>query len=61
MKIPMKYREHRPAPGTGKDVSEDVIGAQLRSFYSTIENQQLPDQFVKLLEKLDSKPSLTNE
>lgn len=61
MKIPVNYSKRRPKPETRAQVVEDVIGAHLRSFYSTIENQEIPAQFLKLLEKLDTKSSPIKE
>ena len=61
MKIPMNYTKHRYSPDTSEQVVEDVIGTQLRSFYSTIENQEIPAQFLKLLERLDTKSSPAKE
>lgn len=59
MKTPATYVRRRSSPGTNEQVVDDVIGAELRLFYSTMENQDIPAQFLALLEQLDQKTKLT--
>jgi hypothetical protein len=36
---------------------EDAISSELKSFYSKLESQEIPAQFLDLLNKLDKKTS----
>ncbi len=55
MKTPANYIKRKSSFATTEQVVDDVISAELRSYYSMIESQKIPPQFMDLLEKLDQK------
>lgn len=58
MKTPVNYKRSALTPTHDKAIA-DVIGAELRSFYGRIENQEIPPQLLDLLEQLDKKTKPT--
>lgn len=55
MKTPLPNRT-KASPRTPNTV-EDAISSELKSFYSKLESQEIPAQFLDLLNKLDKKTS----
>lgn len=41
----------------GKPLVYDLIGRKLRDYYNDVAQQPVPDRFVELLQRLDSKTS----
>ncbi len=53
----MTPRAHRPHDGLGPNSD---IGAKLRAYYGTVQEEPIPEKFIDLLDKLDrveAKPS----
>ncbi|MEO6607520.1 MAG: NepR family anti-sigma factor [Aestuariivirga sp.] len=58
MKTPLPNRTKTPSrPQKGENSVEDAISSELKSFYSKLEKQEIPAQFLDLLNKLDKKTS----
>jgi hypothetical protein len=56
MKTPLSSRTKTPSKSSRRENSvEDAISSELKSFYSKLESQEIPAQFLDLLNKLDRK------
>jgi hypothetical protein len=57
MKRPENTNRPKSAPATQEQIVEDLIGSKLRTFYGAIESEQIPSQFLDLLDQLEQKTS----
>jgi hypothetical protein len=58
MKTPLPNRTKTTSkPPKRENSVEDAISSELKSFYSKLESQEIPVQFLDLLNKLDKKTS----
>ena len=57
MKTPTIRTKTSSQPQNGENPVEDAISSELKSFYSKLESQEIPAQFLDLLNKLDKKTS----
>ncbi len=52
----MMNSERLAGPGVKPPVY-DIIGRRLRDYYDEVSHQPVPDRFLELLNRLESKPS----
>lgn len=56
-KEPKVKQVMKTTAAAGKPHVYDLIGRRLRDFYDEVAQQPVPDRFVELLQRLDSKTS----
>ena len=56
-KAPQLRKTMKTSASAGKPHVYDLIGRKLRDYYDDVAQQPVPDRFVELLQRLDSKMS----